>query len=465
MLESWTLLDKAAAFVKSLFHYEKEALEGVEFTVYAAEDIVHPDGVTGLVFHGGDVVATGVRSIQSQAVRKTDSLGTVSFEGMYLGSYEIVETATVEGFVRDAEPRAFTLAYVDGYTDPVPAVEGDFAWTNPRQKINLEVLKTDLETGEPLSGAVIGLYADEDIRNVKGNVIVSQGTLLESSETGADGLAYFESDLPVGYRYAVQEISAPEGYLNSEQKQEFDFEYAGDDTETVQMNMTIENQPNDVQIEVEKSAPEQAKENETLRYTIEKVRIDGNCTVDNFTLTDRLPSQVKLIELWTGTFDGLKDADSYSIWYQTNQNGNYRLWRSDIRADINTYLAVSDLNLAVGEEVTAFQYRFGTVSKGFTELEKPKYLVQVKTNLSDGEKIVNRIELTGDKLGITYSTEDETLTRIDKPETSNGVGGTSSSESTALLPVQTGDKSGVLIWCMAAAVASMTFGIIAWRRY
>ena len=465
MLESWTLLDKAAAFVKSLFHYEKEALEGVEFTVYAAEDIVHPDGVTGLVFHGGDVVATGVRSIQSQAVRKTDSLGTVSFEGMYLGSYEIVETATVEGFVRDAEPRAFTLAYVDGYTDPVPAVEGDFAWTNPRQKINLEVLKTDLETGEPLSGAVIGLYADEDIRNVKGNVIVSQGTLLESSETGADGLAYFESDLPVGYRYAVQEISAPEGYLNSEQKQEFDFEYAGDDTETVQMNMTIENQPNDVQIEVEKSAPEQAKENETLRYTIEKVRNAGNCTVDNFTLTDRLPSQVKLIELWTGTFDGLKDADSYSIWYQTNQNGNYRLWRSDIRADINTYLAVSDLNLAVGEEVTAFQYRFGTVSKGFTELEKPKYLVQVKTNLSDGEKIVNRIELTGDKLGITYSTEDETLTRIDKPETSNGVGGTSSSESTALLPVQTGDKSGVLIWCMAAAVAAMTFGIIAWRRY
>ena len=465
MLESWTLLDKAAAFVKSLFHYEKEALEGVEFTVYAAEDIVHPDGVTGLIFHKGDVVATGVRSIHSPAVRKTDNLGVVNFEGMYLGNYEIVETATVEGFVRDTEPRAFTLAYVDGYTDPVPAVEGDFAWTNLRQKINLEVLKTDLETGEPLSGAVIGLYADEDIRNAKGNVIVSQGTLLESSETGVDGLAYFESDLPVGYRYAVQEISAPDGYLVSEERQTFTFEYAGDEKETVQMNLAIENRPNDVRIEVDKSAPEQANEDEIIRYTIEKVRNAGNCTVDNFTLTDRLPSQVKLIELWTGTFDGLKDADSYSIWYQTNQNGNYRLWRNDIRADINTHLAVSDLNLADGEEVTAFQYRFGTVSKGFTELEKPKYLVQVKTNLPDGEKIVNRIELTGDKLGITYSTEDETLTRIDKPETSNGGGGTSSSEPTALLPVQTGDKSGVLIWCMAAVAATMTFGIIVWRRY
>ena len=425
---------------------------------------MHPDGVTGLVFHKGDIVAAGVRSIQSPAVRKTDELGVVRFEGMYLGSYEIVETATAEGFVRDTEPRAFALAYVDGYTDPVPAVEGSFAWTNPRQELSLEVLKTDSETGEPLAGAVIGLYVEEDIRNAKGNVIVSQGTLLESSETGADGLAYFESDLPVGYRYAVQEISAPEGYLKSEQKQEFDFVYAGDDTETVQVSLSIENQPNDVEIEVEKSAPEQAKENETIRYTIEKVRNAGNCTVDNFTLTDRLPAQVMLSELWTGTFGGLKDADSYSIWYQTNQNGSYRLWRSDIQADINTHLTVSDLNLEEGEEVTTFQYRFGTVNKGFTELEKPEYLVQIKTGLSNGEEVVNRIELTGNKMGITYTTEDETVTRTDKPETSNGGGGTLSSEPAALSPVQTGDRSGVLIWCIIATTAVIAAGIIVWNR-
>ena len=464
MLESWTLLDKAAAFVKSLFHYEKEALEGVEFTVYAAEDIVHPDGVTGLVFHKGDIVAAGVRSIQSPAVRKTDNLGVVRFEGMYLGNYEIVETATAEGFVRDTEPRAFTLAYVDGYTDPVPSVEGNFVWTNPRQKMNLEVLKKDLETGEPLAGAVIGLYAEEDIRNAGDSVLVRRGTLLESSGTGADGLAYFESDLPVGYRYAVQEISAPEGYVKSEQKQQFDFAYAGDGTETVQVSLSIENQPNDVEIEVEKSAPEQAKENETIRYTVEKVRNAGNCTVDNFTLTDRLPAQVILSELWTGTFDGQKDVDSYSIWYQTNQNGEYRLWRSDIRSDINTHLTVSGLNLADGEEVTAFQYRFGTVNKGFTELEKPEYLVQVKTGLSDGEEIVNRIELTGDKLGITYTTEDETFTHIDKPETSNGGGRTSDSAPTALPLVLTGDRSEVIIWCIIATTAVIAAGIIVWNR-
>ena len=62
---------------------------------------------------------------------------------------------------------------------------------------------------------------------------------------------------------------------------------------------------------------------------------------------------VKLTELQTGTFEGMKTTGSYSIWYQTNQNGEYRLWRNDIQADTNTHLTVSDLNLAEGEEVTA----------------------------------------------------------------------------------------------------------------
>ena len=464
LLESWSLLDKAAAFVKSLFHYEEEALEGVEFTVYAAEDITHPDGVTGIVFHKGDIVNTGVRAIQSPAVKKTDSLGMVSFAGMYLGSYEIVETATAEGFVRDTEPRAFTLAYVDGYTDPVPAVEGELAWTNPRQKLQLEALKTDLETGEPLAGAVIGLYTEEDIRNAKGDTIVRAGTLLESSMTGTDGLAQFESDLPVGYRYAVQEISAPEGYLKSEEWQIFDFAYAGEDTEVVQICLTIENQPNNVQIEVEKSAPEKAQENETIRYTIEKVRNTGNCTVDNFTLTDRLPAQVTLTELWTGTFEGLKAADHvYSLWYQTNQNGEYRLWREAVPTDMNLHLLTADLNLKEGEEVTAFQYRFGTVNKGFTELEKPEYLVQIKTGLTDGEKIVNRIELAGDKLGISYTVEDETVTRVEKPENQNDGNDSSSSAPTSVEPAQTNDNAPIFILSFSTFILLAVITFI-WKK-
>ena len=465
MLESWTLINKFAAFVKSLFHYGREPLEGVEFTVRAAEDIPHPDGVTGIVFHKGDIVDTGVRAIQSPAVKKTDSLGMVSFAGMYLGSYEIVETAAVEGYVRDAEPKEFTLAYVDGYTDPVPAVEGILEWTNPRRKVRVEVLKTDLETGEPLAGAVIGLYAEEDIRNAQGTVLVRKGTLLESSLTAADGLAVFESDLPYGYQYAVQEISAPEGYRVSEERPEFIFEKEeGESEEVTEVRLAIKDQPNDVKIETEKSAPEKAEENEIICYTIEKIRNTGNCTVDNFTLTDRLPAQVKLIELRTGTFEGLKAADhTYSLWYQTNQNGEYRLWREAVSADMNLHLLTADLNLKEGEEVTAFQYRFGTVEKDFTEIEKPEYLVQVKTDRTDGEELLNHIELTGEKLGITYTAEDETITRIEKPEKPDG----SSEGSSPVQPVDvpTGDDTPVSLYlCLSCAAAAALAGILHGRK-
>ena len=212
---------------------------------------------------------------------------------------------------------------------------------------------------------------------------------------------------------------------------------------------------------MEKYAPEQTKENETLRFAIEKVRNAGNCTVDNFTLTDRLPAQVKLTELQTGTFEGMKTTGSYSIWYQTNQNREYRLWRNDIQADTNTHLTVSDLNLAEGEEVTAFQYRFGTVNKGFTELKKPEYLVQVKTGLSDGEGIVNRIELTGDKLGITYSAEDETTTRLDKPESqSSGSGGS----PVRTEDVPTGDSSNAGWYLCLLCVSVITAAGILYGR-
>ena len=86
----------------------------------------------------------------------TDEFGTASFEGMYLGKYELLETQTAEGYVRKTEPTAFSLAYVDGYTSPVSAVAGDINITNPRQKVKVNVAKKDVDTGESLEGAVIG---------------------------------------------------------------------------------------------------------------------------------------------------------------------------------------------------------------------------------------------------------------------------------------------------------------------
>lgn len=462
VLENWTFLYKLGALVTSVFQYDREALTGVEFTVTAAEDIYHPDGVTGLVFRKGDIVAENVRSIQSRAVKQTDSLGVAEFTGLYPGSYEITETAALNGYIRDANPRAFTLAWVDGYTDPVLAVKGAMEWTNPRQNIQIEVLKTDLETGEPLSGAVIGLYTEEDIQSGNGNVIVRKGTLLVSSETGADGRVVFDADLPFGYRYAVQELAAPEGYRLSEEKPEFSFDGTSEKGEAEKVCLQIKDQPDEVRIEVEKSAPETVKEQESFWYIIEKIRNTGNCTIDDFTLTDTLPGQVALTELRTGTFEGLKDTDGYSIWYQTNKNETYRLWKDQIPADEGQRLLTAELNLEEGEEVTAFQYRFGTVKKGFSELEKPEYLVKVRET-ADLEVLENIVILQGNKLEKTYTVENRTQTEVERTETPASER-TNHPEKTENVP--TGDTVHAVPYLVLLCISSMVLaGILCiWRK-
>lgn len=238
VLDSWTLLDRAVALVKSVFSYQKSGLAGVSFEVRAMEDIVHPDGVTGVLFRKGDIVTVNVQGIQSMAKAVTDEFGTASFEGMYLGKYELLETQTAEGYVRKTEPTAFSLAYVDGYTSPVSAVAGDINITNPRQKVKVNVAKKDVDTGESLEGAVIGLYTAEAVRNHAGNVIVQADTLLESVETDADGKAVFECDLPFG-KYYVKELKAPDGYYRNDEAQYFTFKYEGDDTESVEIHLEI----------------------------------------------------------------------------------------------------------------------------------------------------------------------------------------------------------------------------------
>ena len=117
---------------------------------------------------------------------------------------------------------------------------------------------------------------------------------------------------------------------------------------------------------------------------------------------------------------------------------------------MNTHLTVRELNLAEDEKVTAFQYRFGTVRKGFTEVDSPAYLVQVGKGLSDGEEIRNHIRLSGEKLGITHTKEDETVTLLVKPQPpGSGSGG----NPVKTEDVPTGDASNVLV-CLAAVCVS-----------
>ena len=94
-----------------IFNYFKDSLAGVEFEVYAAEDIVSPDGLDTIYYEADELVATIV----------TDEKGYAGIDNLPLGKYYLVETKTLEGFVLDDTPIEADLSYIDQYTKVVYA--------------------------------------------------------------------------------------------------------------------------------------------------------------------------------------------------------------------------------------------------------------------------------------------------------------------------------------------------------
>ena len=241
-----------------IFNYFKDSLAGVEFEVYAAEDIVSPDGLDTIHYEADELVATIV----------TDEKGYASIDNLPLGKYYLVETKTLEGFVLDDTPIEADLSYINQDTKVVYA---GMNISNERQKVQITVVKKEAGTDEVLEGAVFGLFAKEDIVNKDGKVIVKAGTEIERGMTGKDGKLTFVSDLPLG-KYYVQEMTAPKGYVKSDKVFDVDASYQGDDKEVIEFEAEFENKPIKVQI----SKTDITGDNELEGAVLSVIDADGN---------------------------------------------------------------------------------------------------------------------------------------------------------------------------------------------
>lgn len=234
-LDKVTLLDNAKGRVEHLFEYITGSLSSVTFEVYAAEEIKAADGVSADYYAADELVATIT----------TDDSGVAQVSDLPVGRYYVKEVGTAYGYVLDEEPRYVDLTYRNQDT---PVVTYDENWQNNRQRVQVEVRKKEKGTDRVLSGAVFGLYTKEDILSAKGNVLMEADTIIELKMTDENGMIRFVADLPIDGTYYVKELYAPDGFVNSEETQEFTFTYQGEETAQAVYSFTFEDEPTTVEL-------------------------------------------------------------------------------------------------------------------------------------------------------------------------------------------------------------------------
>lgn len=202
------------------FTYDTVGLAGAEFELSAAEDIIYNNEI---IAKKGTVIEKFV----------SDEAGMAKSTSLCPGTYTVTEIAAPEGYVGSKESLVISLAAGENKSLTVE---------NERQKVEMSIKKTDAKTGCALAGAKFGLFAESDLQDHNGNIIVKEGSLLETEVSDADGMVHFTKDYPVA-SYVAKEIEAPQGYTYNSTTIEFDTEKSEQETTVIMMEKEFTNCP------------------------------------------------------------------------------------------------------------------------------------------------------------------------------------------------------------------------------
>ena len=207
--------------------YTVKGLAGAVYEITADEDIITPDGT--LRYHKGDVVDTVT----------TDDEGFAKSKELYLGKYTVVEIKAPNGMVINNEKHSVELTYAG---QDVAVTEIATSFVNERQKVKISLEKVleqndtfGIGKNDEIKNISFGLYAKEDIVSSSGTVIPADG-LIEIITLDENGTAIANTDLPFG-SYYIKEIATDEHYILSDTQYPFTFEYAGQDSEIVEIKV------------------------------------------------------------------------------------------------------------------------------------------------------------------------------------------------------------------------------------
>ena len=214
------------------FIYEMGNVEGAEFKIYAAEDIYSPDYQCD---REGNRI-TLYRKDELVSMIKTDKDGKAELTDLPLGKYKIEEVTAGPGFVLNKEIQEFLLEYAG---DEVEVAYSDSEYVNERQRVSIQIKKTDIETKNPVAGTIFGLYTAEDILIGEG-IVIPADTLIETVFSDENGVAAFTKDLPIAHYYA-KELKPSPGYVQSEELIDFNLQYTNQEQTVIVAEQEVTN--------------------------------------------------------------------------------------------------------------------------------------------------------------------------------------------------------------------------------
>lgn len=189
------------------FKYVEKPIEGIEFAIYAKEDIYSQDNHKQIVYNKDQEIAK----------MTSDENGKAIFDNLPLGNYYIKEVNTVNGFAINTNEREVKIDY-EG--QDIAVVYKNETYKMDRQKVEIELINKDLDKEDEIPiGAIWGIYTKEAITYIDENGeerSLDANQLIYVVQSDENGIARWNAeknvDLPIG-SYYIKQIKAPDGYI------------------------------------------------------------------------------------------------------------------------------------------------------------------------------------------------------------------------------------------------------------
>lgn len=256
----------------------------VYFALYASEDLTAADGT--IIPKDGLIEIAGVQA---------DGILTFSAD-LPIGSYYVKEYSTNEHYLISEETYPVVFEYGGEDTAVVEIVvnDGD-AILNEIIRGSISGIKVD-ENGEPLPGAVFGLFKADCTEFTEENAILTA----ESAEDGSFSFA----DVPYGI-WQIKEISTVEGYVLSDEIFEVQID---EDGQVIELG-NIENKPITGELEITKTDIADGKLLPNAGFRIKDE--DGNVVAEGY--TDENGIARFTLEYGKYTYEEFDAPDGYQI--------------------------------------------------------------------------------------------------------------------------------------------------------